>query len=138
MPVSYSFGAESMRQRATCDPRLQRLLDEAIKYFNFAIVEGHRGEAAQNIAYAKHLSEVPWPLGKHNATPSRAADLAPFPVDWREGEKPHLRFAMMMGVVLVCARQLGIKVRFGLDWNRNLDPRDENFIDMPHVELDEP
>lgn len=132
-----SFGSASRAQLETCHPRLQRVLTEAIKYFDFTVVEGHRGKEAQNAAYAKGLSKLPWPLGNHNATPSNAADIAPYPVDWKEGEKPHLRFAFMMGVVWVCANQLGIKVRFGMDWNRNLDPRDETFIDMPHVELDE-
>lgn len=131
------FGTASLKQRATLHPRLQLVLDEAIKYFDFAIIEGHRGKAAQNAAYAKKLSQLPWPLGNHNSLPSRAADIAPFPVDWSEKEKPHLRFAFMMGVVWACAKTLGVKVRFGMDWNRNLDPRDENFLDLPHVELDE-
>jgi peptidoglycan L-alanyl-D-glutamate endopeptidase CwlK len=134
MPV---FGAASRAQLATCHPRLQLVLNEAIKHFDFSVIEGHRGEAAQNAAYAKHLSQLPWPKGNHNAVPSRAADIAPSPVDWSEGEKPHLRFAFMMGVVLVAAHLVGVKVRFGMDWNRNLDMRDESFIDMPHVELDE-
>lgn len=132
------FGKESERQLKTCDARLQRVLREAIKYFDFVVVEGHRGKEAQNRAFAKGLSKVKWPNGNHNATPSRAADLAPYPIDWSDGTKPHLRFALMMGVVLVCANQLGVKVRFGMDWNRNLDPRDESFLDLPHVELDEP
>jgi hypothetical protein len=131
------FGAASERQLATIHPRLVLVLREAIKDFDFTVVEGHRGEAAQNAAVAKGLSQLPWPKGNHNAIPSRAADIAPWPVDWSEGEKPHLRFAFMMGVVWAAARRLGVKVRFGMDWNRNLDPRDEHFIDMPHVELDE-
>lgn len=131
------FGAASERQLATIHPRLVLVLREAIKDFDFTVVEGHRGKAAQNAAVAKGLSQLPWPKGNHNAIPSRAADIAPWPVDWAEGEKPHLRFAFMMGVVWAAARRLGVKVRFGMDWNRNLDPRDEHFLDMPHVELDE-
>lgn len=131
------FGTASKKQLSTCHPRLQLVLNEAIKYYDFSVVEGHRGKEAQNIAYAKHLSQLPWPLGNHNKLPSKAADCAPFPTDWKEGEKPHLRFAFMMGVIWVCAKQLGVKIRFGMDWNRNLDPRDEDFIDLPHVELDE-
>lgn len=132
------FSSASLDQLATCDPRLQRVLTEAIRYVDFTVVEGHRGQAAQDAAYAAGNSKLRWPHGNHNALPSRAVDIAPFPVDWKDGELPHLRFAMMMGVVLVCAQQEGVKVRFGLDWNRNLDPRDETFLDLPHVELDEP
>lgn len=130
------FSVNSELQLATVHPDLQKVLREAIKHFDFTVIEGHRGKAAQNAAYAKGLSQLPWPKGNHNAVPSRAADIAPWPVDWKEGEKPHLRFAMLMGVVLVCAHSQGVKVRFGMDWNRNLDPRDETFLDLPHVELD--
>ncbi len=133
-----TFGKASLMQLATCDPRLQKVLVEAIKYFDFSIVEGHRGKEAQDLAYKAGLSKLPWPRGNHNATPSRAADIAPYPVDWSETEAAHLRFAFMMGVVHTCAQQLDIPVRFGMDWNRNLDMRDETFIDMPHVELDIP
>jgi peptidoglycan L-alanyl-D-glutamate endopeptidase CwlK len=132
-----AFGSASRAQLATCHPRLQMVLNEAIKYFDFVVVEGHRGKEAQNKAYAKGLSQLPWPRGNHNKNPSTAADIAPYPVDWAEGEKRHLRFAFMQGVVHACAKKLGVKVRFGMDWNRNLDPRDERFLDLPHVELDE-
>jgi peptidoglycan LD-endopeptidase CwlK len=131
-----SFGTAA--QLATCHPRLQLVLREAIKYFDFAVIEGHRGQKAQDAAFAKGLSKLKWPNGNHNSKPSRAADIAPFPVDWREGEKPHLRFAFMMGIVWMAAKKVGVKIRLGMDWNRNLDPRDETFLDLPHVELDEP
>lgn len=130
------FSVASELQLNTCHSDLQRVIRRAIQYYDFAVIEGHRGKAAQNAAYAKGTSQLPWPKGRHNTLPSNAVDLAPWPLDWSEGEKPHLRFAMMMGVVLVCAQQMGVKVRFGMDWNRNLDPRDESFLDYGHVELD--
>lgn len=133
-----TFGPASRAQLSTCDERLQRVLNEAIKYVDFSVVEGHRGQAAQDAAYAKGLSKLKWPHGNHNADPSRAADIAPFPIDWRDKTTSIARFAFVSGVVQVCAKQLGIKVRFGWDWNRDLDPRDETFLDWPHVELDEP
>lgn len=131
------FSKASEAQLATCDPRLQRVLRRAILDFDFVVVEGHRGKEAQNRAFAKGNSKLPWPKGNHNKLPSFAADLAPYPIDWSEGEKPHLRFAFMMGVVLAAAHAEDVKVRFGMDWNRNLDMRDETFLDYGHVELDE-
>lgn len=133
-----TFGSASEAQLATCDPRLQRLAREAIKYFDFTVVEGHRGEAAQEAAFAKGLTQLHYPHGNHNAIPSRAMDCAPYPIDWSDKTTALARFACMGGVLLVCAKQLGIRIRFGWDWNRNLDPRDESFLDWPHVELDEP
>lgn len=134
MPV---FGAASEVQLATVDPRLVAVCREAIKHYDFSVIEGHRGREAQNRAFATGASKLPWPKGNHNAVPSRAVDLAPFPVDWREGEKPHVRFGILAGVMLVCSRQLSTRIRWGADWNRNWDPRDESFLDWGHFELDD-
>lgn len=133
-----TFGQASQAQLATCDPRLQALANAAIKYYDFSVIEGHRGQADQEADFAKNLTKLHWPHGRHNATPSRAMDLAPWPVDWREGELPHVRFGILAGVIRVCAMELGIQIRWGADWNRNWDPRDESFLDWGHFELDQP
>lgn len=135
-----SFGRTSLINRATLHPKLQQVLDSAIKDVDFVIDCGIRGQVAQDAAFAAHLSEKKWPNGNHNGrkednyTISRAADIVPYPVDWKEGERPHLRFAFMMGCVYAHAKRLGIRVRFGMDWNQNFIV-DEKFIDLPHVEL---
>lgn len=133
-----TFGPASKKELAAVDSRLALVCHEALKYFDFSVIQGHRGKEAQDRAVAEGRSKTPWPTSKHNAFPSRAVDLAPYPQDWSDREAAHLRFAFMMGVVKVCADHLGVKVRFGMDWSRNLDPRDESFLDLPHVELDEP
>jgi peptidoglycan L-alanyl-D-glutamate endopeptidase CwlK len=132
------FGSASEAQLATCDDRLQRVLREAVKDFDFSVIEGHRGKEAQNRAFAKGTSKLPWPKGNHNQTPSRAADCAPYPLDWSDRTTALARFTFMSGVIWAAARRLGIKIRFGWDWSRNLDPRDESFLDWGHCELDEP
>lgn len=119
----------------TCHEDIQRLCYEAIKYFDFTVLEGHRGEDAQNAAYAKGLSKVRWPNGKHNSNPSLAVDLAPYPIDWKAGEKMNQRFVLLAGFMLCLAAQKGIKLRWGGDWNMNMDTRDEGFRDLPHFEL---
>lgn len=130
------FSRASLAQLATVHPDLQRVLQEAIKLVDFSVLEGHRGKAAQDAAYAKGASKVRWPNGKHNTTPSRAVDVAPYPIDWSEKSTALARFAFLSGVLHATAARLGVKIRFGWDWNRNLDPRDERFLDWPHVELD--
>jgi hypothetical protein len=123
-------------QLVTCHPDLQRVLREAIKYTDFVVVEGHRGKAAQDAAYAKGFSKVRWPNGNHNSLPSRAVDLVPYPVDWSDAPKNIERFCMLAGVVLTVAQQLGVRLRWGGDWNHNADTRDEgSFRDRPHFEL---
>lgn len=131
-----TLGAESQKQLATCHPDLRRLAAEAIKYVDFSVLEGHRNRERQNAAYARGVSKVRWPNGNHNSLPSKAFDFAPYPVDWSDKVAALARFLFVAGVLHTCAKQLGIKVRFGWDWNRNLDPRDESFLDWGHVELD--
>jgi len=132
-----NFGKESLAQLATCDKRLQVVMKEVIKIFDFTVLEGHRGEVAQNKAFNKGLSKVRWPNGNHNSIPSLAVDIAPYPIDWSDKLKAQLRFAYLAGHVMSTARRLDIKLRWGGDWNRNQDSRDESFLDLPHFEIDE-
>lgn len=133
-----SFGPTSQAQLFTIDPRLQRVLLKAITYVDFSIVEGYRNKDAQERAYNAGATHLHYPYGNHNAVPSRAADIMPYPIDWSDKTTAIARVAFLMGIVRVCAVEQGVKVRFGFDWNRNLDPRDETFLDWDHVELDEP
>jgi peptidoglycan LD-endopeptidase CwlK len=129
------FSDASRKQLGTCDPRLQRVLLEVIKYFDFSVLEGHRGEEDQNRAYAKGLSQVRWPYGKHNSLPSKAADIAPYPVDWSSTEAARQRFCLLAGFVLLEGLKQGVKLRWGGDWDGDLDTRDEKFRDLGHFEI---
>ena len=99
-----TFGSESQKQLATCDERLQRIMNEAVTFTDFSILEGHRNEATQNADYAKGVSKLRWPNGKHNSSPSRALDFAPFPIDWSNKTAALARFLFVSGVIYVCAR----------------------------------
>ena len=132
------FGQASLAQLATVDQRLQKILVAALAHTDFSVIEGHRGQAAQHQAFLNGTSQLDWPHGSHNADPSRAVDLAPYPLDWSDKTTALARFTFLGGVIKVIADQMNIKVRFGWDWNRNLDPRDEKFLDWGHLELDEP
>lgn len=132
------LGAESRRQRDTCDPRLIRIIDAAILLADFRVLEGHRGKARQHAAFLAGNSQLDWPNGRHNKTPSRAFDFSPWPEDWADKAAQLARFTFIAGIMWTLARQQGVAIRFGWDWNRNLDPRDETFLDWGHVELDEP
>lgn len=126
-----SFSKLSRERLLTCDVRLQALLNEAIKTVDFTILCGHRGEDEQEDAYRTGKSKVRWPDSKHNALPSVAVDIAPFPVDWQDTA----RFARLVGYIEHIAHQRGIKIRWGADWDMDGATKDERFIDMPHLEL---
>ena len=136
-----AFSTVSQQRLATCDIRLQVLLNELIKHVDFTVLEGHRGEAAQNQAFLEGKSTKKWPHGNHNSMPSRAVDIAPVfldvkgKIDWKD----YIAFGRLMGMLDMLAKTRNIKLRFGLDWDGDFrsvdqDP-DESFLDAPHVEL---
>lgn len=126
-----AFGKDSQEKLATCDPRLQKVFNEVIKHFDCTVIEGHRGEAAQNKAFAEGKSKLKYPQGKHNKTPSLAADVLPYPIDWNDTN----RMRYFAGFVVGIAATMGIKLRWGGDWNQNTELKDNSFNDLPHFEL---
>ena len=132
------FSRQSLEALGTCDSRLQDILKEVIKVFDFTVVEGFRTKERQDFAVANGKSKTPWPTSKHNHVPSKAVDITPYPIDWSDIESAHLRYAYLAGFVMSEAIRQGVKLRWGGDWNRNKDTRDETFLDLPHFELDEP
>ncbi len=115
-------------------PDLVRVVERAIEIVDFAVVEGHRGRAAQEKAFREGKSRLPYPRSPHNAAPSRAVDLAPYPIDWQNRE----RFFYLAGVVVGVGHALGVGVRWGGDWDRDGESADNRFDDLPHFELAAP
>ena len=131
MSGPYGYSKRSAAQLATCAEPLQRLFNEVIRHRDCVIITGHRGEEEQNAAFDIGHSKVRWPDGKHNKTPSQAADVMAYPVDWRNRGR-NLLFA---GFVLGAAAAMGIGLRNGADWDGDGDPTDQNFHDPGHFEL---
>lgn len=129
-----SFSTRSRDRLSTADGRLQRLFEEVVGHYDCTILEGHRGKEAQNRAVEEGKSHVRWPNGKHNARPSRAVDVAPWPIDWKN-TKRFYHFAAFVQGYAAC---LGVKIRWGGDWDRDFDLDDQRFMDLVHFELDEP
>lgn len=130
-----TFSARSLEALGTAHPRLQELAHAAIAGRDFAVLVGHRGEAAQNAAYDAGRSRVRWPDGKHNKLPSLAIDVCPHPRP-EPGSKHEVRhYDLLAGYLLGVAQQLGIALRWGGDWDRDGDPTDQRFHDLGHFEL---
>jgi len=132
-----TFGAVSRGRLDTCHPDLQKIMEEVITRYDIAIICGHRGEQAQREAYDNNKSQVNWPRSKHNEYPSKAVDIAPYPLDWGD----HAAFALLAGWVMCIADQMLIDgrvshtLRWGGDWNSNRKTKDHGFLDFPHFEL---
>jgi hypothetical protein len=125
------FGTSSLTQRATLHPDLKRLVDEVIKHVDFSITCGYRNQADQDAAVTKGLSQVKFPNGKHNTLPSKALDVAPYPINWNDTEA----FTLLAGVFFGVAAVLGIKLRLGADWDGDFNTLEHSFKDRPHIEL---
>lgn len=126
-----AFSARSSAQLATCNPDLQRLFSEVVQHYDCTVIEGHRGQESQNKAYLEGKSKLKWPHGNHNAYPSRAVDVAPYPLDWNDRD----RFLHFAGFVFGIASQMGIKLRYGGDWDGDFKFKGPGLVDLPHFEL---
>ena len=125
------FGKKSRERLATCDERLQRVFNEVINYVDCSVLEGHRSAERQDKLFEEGKTKVKYPNGRHNANPSRAVDVVPYPIDWKDRE----RFHLFAGFVLGIAYSMDIALRWGGDWNQNFEVDDNLFDDFPHFEL---
>lgn len=134
-----TFSKKSKERLLTCDPRLQRVLEMAIQYTDFTVLCGSRtpdeqfelfkqGREFSNGKWVKVGSTVTNIDGKtkksmHNYTPSKAVDIAPYPIDWNDLE----RFKSLAVVIKRCADACGVDLEWGGEW--------QSFKDFPHFEL---
>ena len=125
------FSKKSLSKLETCDKRIQDLFLRVVKKFDCTIIEGHRSKDRQNKLFKEGKSKLKYPKGKHNAIPSRAVDVAPYPIDWNDRE----RFTYFAGYVLGIAYEMGLKIRWGGDWDMDTQVKDNNFDDLPHFEI---
>jgi len=133
------FGKQSMDRLETCHSDIQKVMKKVVKIYDISVVWGHRGREAQNKAYPKH-SNKQWPNSKHNRIPSIAIDIIPYPSGWPDKTSPHYRkqlaaFYHMSGIVLGVAETMGVKLRWGGDWDMDDDFTDNKFDDLAHFEL---
>ena len=125
------FSEKSLAKLTTCDPLLQRVFREVVQNFDCTILEGYRDKDRQNQMVAEGKSQVRWPDGKHNTVPSCAVDVTPYPIQWDDRE----RQTLFAGYVLATAKAMGINLRWGGDWDRDTEVRDNTFDDLVHFEL---
>jgi hypothetical protein len=126
-----SFGKTSRDRLDTCHPDIQLLFEAVVKYRDCSILCGTRTESEQNAAYDKGASTKKWPDSKHNTLPSIAVDVAPYPIDWDDTG----RFHIFGGYVMAVAESMGIKIRWGGDWDGDGYTKDQTFNDLVHFEL---
>jgi len=135
------FGRKSKERLDTCHPDLQVLFNHVIERIDCSVLCGHRGKEDQNKAVAEGRSKAVYPKGRHNASPSLACDVAPYPVDWNDRE----RWFYFAGFVLATAKilkelgEISHNIRWGGNWrgfnNGIIDFKKNTFDDLPHFEI---
>ena len=91
------------------------------------IIEGVRSKERQAELLEKGATKVKY--SKHME--GKAVDLAPYPINWEDRERFHYMGGMIRGI----GKQLGIKIRWGGDWDSDGEIADNKFDDLVHVEI---
>lgn len=132
-----NLSSASQSKLNTCHPDLVRLFNEVSKHYAFTVVCGSRSDFDQKKMFDQKLSKVDGvkikskhQVDKENPL-ARAVDVAPNPIDWND----KIRFYHFAGRVQGIAIGLGIKIRWGGDWDDDNDFKDNSFNDLPHFEL---
>lgn len=153
MAGPFTFGSASRRELETLDPSLRLVMNESILIFDFSIVEGRRTirEQIRNLrrGVSKTIDSRHVPRDTDGIyVPdglSEAADIVPYQAGvnpWPQpsdpasvADKKIRRFYFMQGVVYAVAAEHDVALRFGLDWDGDLDFFDQRWDDLGHVEL---
>lgn len=155
------LGSRSLTRLASCHPDIQRVVKRAAANASadedFTVLEGVRTREQMMVNYGKgrtaaqcvakgveasyaqpKAAKVTWlnnPFASAHAKQadgySHAVDLVPWPIDWND----LARFDRMAELVLAAAKQEGVGLRWGADWDADGKPRERGEGDSPHFEL---
>ena len=126
-----SFSNSSKDKLSQCDTDLQAVFNYVIDVVDCTIITGRRDKYTQNELYRNAGSQLQYPDSKHNTSPAKAVDAAPYPIDWQDRE----RATLFAGFVMGAADVLGVKLRWGGDWDQDWQVKDNGFDDLWHFEL---
>jgi len=140
--MTHVLSARSRTHLQGVHPDLIRVVERAIQLSrqDFTVLEGVRTPRRQRELYAQGRTKpgpkVTWTLNsRHFVNPEtgygHAVDLAPFPIDWSDLTK----FDAISRAMFDAAKELGIAIRWGADWDRDGKPRERGESDSPHFEL---
>jgi len=139
--MTYSLGQQSRARLKGVHPDLVKVVELAIKKTatDFLVLEGVRTPARQKELYAQGRTRpgqvVTWTLTSNHFAKAdgfgHAVDLAPYPVDWNDLKK----FDAISKAMFAAAAELGIRIRWGADWDQDGKSRERGESDSPHFEI---
>jgi peptidoglycan L-alanyl-D-glutamate endopeptidase CwlK len=125
----FRFSRNSQAHLDTCHPDLILVFEQVILFWDCTVIEGHRTQERQNELLRTGATRTQ--ISKHSSIPSRAVDVAPCPIVWKDLE----RFYFFAGFVKGIATSMHIPLRWGGDWDGDRDVKDQTFNDLVHFEL---
>lgn len=104
-------------------------MQRVVKRYDITVLCGHRDQQDQDDAHTSGHSKVKWPSSKHNAVPSLAVDVAPYPLNWKDTAA----FEAMGQVVL--DEWLKMDAEDTSSWQLVWGKTFSGLVDYPHFEL---
>ena len=140
--VMYQLSQRSLDNLKNVHPNLVKVVKRALELspVDFTVIEGVRTQARQDELWAQGRTK-PGPVvtwiptvgshGIHNDGFGHAVDIAPFPIDWNDLS----RFDQVAEAMFAAAKEYGIRLRWGADWDQDGNYRERGESDSPHFEL---
>ena len=153
-PKKFVLSKLSLGRLEGVNPALVKVVKRAIEITqqDFLVVEGVRSKEQCYINYGKgrtvaqctakgvpakyaqpKLAKVTWlnnPLSSKHVS-GKAVDLVPYPVNWNDLTK----FDQVAKAMFAAAKELGVSIRWGADWDNDGNYREKGEYDSPHFEL---
>ena len=136
MAANHKFSKLSEQRLTGLNPKLVQVVRTALTKTkqDFLVLEGLRTPQRQRELYNQGRTTpgkvVTWTM-KSKHLSGDAVDLVPYPVDWDTASK----FDLIALAMFEAANDLGIKIRWGADWDQDGKPRERGEYDSPHFEL---
>jgi len=125
------FGKRSLKRLKGVDTRLVSVLNKLIKIMDVTIIEGVRSAEKQLEYFESGKSKIDGIKKKGQHQLGNAVDLAPYPIDWDDRDRMHY----MGGILIGIGHMMGYKLRWGGDWDRDGETKDNSFDDLVHIEI---
>jgi len=140
--MKYILSKRSLGNLEGVHPSLVAVVKRAIEITkqDFVVIEGVRTQARQDELWAQGRTK-PGPIVTWTKDASshgigadgygHAVDIAPYPVDWNDTKK----FDAIALAMFSAASEIGVRLRWGADWDMDGIPRERGESDSPHFEL---
>lgn len=138
-----AYSSSSLKKLNTCHGDLIVLMLEVDRFYENTILEGSRTTERQRALYLEGKSKLDGikKLSKHQLTANRlksiALDTAPYPIDWSDLKRFYYYIGYVNGVAdqLFSEGKMKHRIRCGADWDGDRSFSDQEFHDLPHIEL---